>query len=295
MLSILIPIYNQDVRPLVYTLSKQCNKLRINHQILCFDDGSEQKYKEMNHELAFKIDINYTEMTENLGRSRIRNWLGKAAYFKYLLFLDGDSIVKSKDFIKNYLDNLDQAQIIYGGRTYGPNKPKAKKKILHWKYGTKREALPARKRKRDPWLNFQSNNFLITEELFTQFSFDESFSSYGYEDLHYAGLLKKSGISIGHIDNPVIHGGLEVNTVFLNKTENAIENLANIYKQDATFATRLTRSYTFLSKYGLLKSFERVYRKIEEKIHNNLLSQNPSISLFNLWKLHIFSKKLEKE
>ncbi len=101
MLSILIPIYNQDVRPLVYTLSKQCNKLKIRHQILCFDDFSDQKYKDLNKELAFKIDINYTEIPENLGRSRIRNWLGKAAYFEYLLFLDGDTVVKSKDFIKN--------------------------------------------------------------------------------------------------------------------------------------------------------------------------------------------------
>ena len=88
MLSILIPIFNKDVRPLVYSLAKQCIKANINYQILCFDDKSEDKWKEKNSELASKININYTELSENLGRSRIRNWLGKAAYFEYLLFLD---------------------------------------------------------------------------------------------------------------------------------------------------------------------------------------------------------------
>ena len=93
----------------------------------------------MNKELAFKIDINYTEIPENLGRSRIRNWLGKAAYFEYLLFLDGDSVIKSKDFIKKYIDHAIEDTVIYGGRNYQPNKPKSKKKILHWKYGSKKE------------------------------------------------------------------------------------------------------------------------------------------------------------
>ncbi|MFZ1582371.1 MAG: glycosyltransferase [Saprospiraceae bacterium] len=120
MLSIVIPIFNQDIRPLVFTLMKQCNKLNINYQILCFDDCSDQKYKDMNQELAFKINVNYTEMTENLGRSKIRNWLGKAAYFDYILFLDGDSTVKNKDFIKNYINLVQPDQVIYGGRQYYP-------------------------------------------------------------------------------------------------------------------------------------------------------------------------------
>src|SRR5690606_12962130 len=135
-LSILIPVYNQDVRKLVYTLAKQCQKLNINYQILCFDDGSEEKYKIKNKELAFKMNINYTELSENLGRSRIRNWLGKAAYFEYLLFLDGDSQVKDKFFIKKYMDSLPSAAVIYGGRVYAKRKPARIQKILHWKYGT---------------------------------------------------------------------------------------------------------------------------------------------------------------
>ncbi len=292
MLSIVIPIFNQDVRPLVYTLMKQCNKLNINYQILCFDDCSDQKYKDMNQELAFKINVNYTEMTENLGRSKIRNWLGKAAYFDYILFLDGDSTVKNKDFIKNYISLVQPDQVIYGGRQYYPKKPRAKKKILHWKYGTKREALSAKKRKKDPYLNFQSNNFLIPEKIFKQHHFDEKIVGYGYEDLMYAYQLQKSGIQIQHIDNPVIHDGLELNNVFINKTKNAVSNLAILYKSGKLPSTRLTQMYENLKQYNLIQAFNWVYKKKEKNIEKNMLSDDPSITLFNAWKLHLLIKDL---
>lgn len=294
MLSIVIPIYNQDVRPLVMTLMKQCNKLNINYQILCFDDMSEQKYKDMNKELAFRINVNYTEMTENLGRSKIRNWLGKAAFFDYILFLDGDSTVKNKDFIKNYMDHLPTEAVIYGGRKYAPKKPRAKKKILHWKYGSKREALPAKKRKKDPYLNFQSNNFLIPEKIFKNHLFDDRVNGYGYEDLLYAFDLQKAGIPVWHIDNPVIHDGLEMNHIFIQKTENAIKNLVTLYKENKIPGTRLIKSYEKLKNYNLLNSFAWTYKKMEDKIKESIMSDKPSIIYFNTWKLKLFIDYIAK-
>lgn len=301
MLSIVIPIYNQDVRPLVYTLMKQCNKLEIAYQILCFDDCSEQKYKDLNNELAHKIHVNYTEMSENLGRSRIRNWLGKAAYYEYVLFLDGDSTVKSKDFIKNYIKNLPFDGVICGGRDYAPGKPRSKKKILHWKYGRTRESLTAKKRNRDPWLNFHSNNFLIPEKIFRENLFDEKVTGYGYEDLLYGHRLTEKGIKIWHIDNPVRHDGIEINTDFLKKTENAVTNLAKLHVEKKIPPTRLVKSYLSMSRWGVEKYFEKLCDHNKQKITQNLLSENPSIVLFNLWKLRLFAaainhspKKLKK-
>jgi hypothetical protein len=288
MLSILIPIYNQDVRQLVQTLSKQCNKLNINYQILCFDDKSDEKYRNLNKELAFKININYTEMPENLGRSRIRNWLGKAAFFEYLLFLDGDSVVKSSQFIKNYISHAQPNAVIYGGRVYDKNKPKSLKKILHWKYGTTRESLKSNQRQKEPYLNFQSNNFLIPETLFKKHLFDEKVIGYGYEDLLYAFQLQKSGIPIVHLDNAIVHTGLETTNVFVKKTENAIANLVRMYKIDQTLDTRLIRWYLRLDRYRIVNIFEWLYKRYKIKIWKNLTSSNPHIALFNLYKLHLF-------
>jgi len=292
MLSIAIPIYNQDVRSLAYTLAKQCAKAGISYQILCFDDGSSLKFKEVNRELGSKMHINYTEMPENLGRSRIRNWLGKLAGFEYILFLDGDSAVKSKDFISTYIKQIPTQSVIYGGRTYQHRKP-ARKKILHWKYGRERESLPARKRNKHPYLNFQSNNFLIPSVVFQEFNFEESVTGYGYEDLLYAQKLKERGIEIRHIQNPVLHDGLETNTVFLSKTKKAIENLALLYQQKSLTETRLTNIYAILERQGLLPFAQTLLTKLQPKLEANNLSENPGIFFFNLWKLSLFIKCMQ--
>lgn len=294
MLSIVIPIYNQDVRPLVYTLMKQCNKLDIMYQILCFDDCSDQKYRDLNNELAHKIHVNYTEMTENLGRSRIRNWLGKAAYYDYVLFLDGDSAVKSRDFIKNYVKLLPFDGVICGGRDYAPGKPRSKKKLLHWKYGRKRESLPAKKRNKDPWLNFHSNNFMIPEKIFRENLFDEKVTGYGYEDLLYAHRLAEKGIRIWHTDNPVRHEGIESTTEFLKKNRHATENLAKLYHDKKIPPTRLINTYLKLKNWGMVMWFEKMYGKYEQRINQNLVSENPSVTLFNVWKLHLFIENITK-
>ncbi len=291
MLSILIPVYNQDVRRLAYSLANQCTKLNINYQILCFDDGSDVKYKQKNGELAFKMNINYTELPENLGRSKIRNWLGKSAYFEYLLFLDGDSGVRDKNFIKKYIENLPCQGLIYGGRMYQKKKPAKTNKILHWKYGMTREAMKAKKRRRDPYLNFQSNNFIIPASVFEKLPFRENVEGYGYEDLQYADVLKKAGVSIFHIDNPVYHEGLEINTKFIQKTKKSIENLIFLEKKKQIPETRLLRFYNTLSYYGLISLFKKVFNFFRPNIEKNMVSSRPSVTLFNLWKLYLYIQK----
>lgn len=293
MLSILIPIYNQDVTKLVTTLVKQCNKAGIRYQILCFDDGSTEKYKKINQHLAHTINVNYTELQENLGRSRIRNWLGKAAYFEYLLFLDGDSKITSNNFIKAYIQSLEKDTVISGGRIYSKSKPRSAKKMLHWKYGTSRESLKAKKRNRQPYLNFHSNNFVIPAHIFAKYPFDQSVKGYGYEDTLYAERLKNDNIRIKHIDNPTVHTGLETNDVFIKKTINAIDNLATLYKSSKLKETRLIKHYEFLNDYELWGLFERLYHFRGQKIEADLQSDNPSITNFNLWKLYTFGQKLK--
>ncbi len=275
----------------MYTLARQCSKVGIPYQILCFDDGSQQKFKELNRELGEKMHINYTEMPENLGRSRIRNWLGKLARFDYILFLDGDSTIKSANFIKTYLNLLPTSAVIYGGRAYSLRKP-AKKKRLHWEYGRKREALPAGKRAKQPYLTFQSNNFLVPSQVFLELPFDNAVEGYGYEDLLYAEELRKKGISVQHIHNPVIHDGLETNAVFLKKTQQAMENLAKLYRDRKLPATRLTLAYERLSRLHLAPLLMQLMTRYAKNIQANLSSEKPSIFLFNLWKMHTFIQNL---
>jgi hypothetical protein len=237
------------------------------------------------------MNINYTEMPENLGRSKIRNWLGKSAYFEYLLFLDGDSGIRDKQFIKKYLEALPYEGVIYGGRSYQKKKPARVKKVLHWKYGKTREALPAHKRKKEPYLNFQSNNFLVPADVFQQNFFLENVEGYGYEDLQYAFMLEKKGIPIRHIDNPVYHDGLEDNKVFLQKTRKSVDNLLMLEKKQQLPKTRLLLFSEKLQTLGLDKIVYRLIDSQLPRIEKQLMSSNPSVVLFNLWKWHLYRQK----
>ena len=103
MLSILIPVFNNKVVKLVKELHDQCVRAKIKFEILVFDDGSREKIKQENKALNGIFGVNYLELSENIGRSRIRNKLAKTAGFPYLLYLDADSKINSRKFIKNYI------------------------------------------------------------------------------------------------------------------------------------------------------------------------------------------------
>ena len=295
MISILIPVYNQNAVSLVKSIKDECEELDIEYQIMVFDDHSNEETKAQNRELGHEFGVNYLELSENLGRARIRNRLARMARHKFLLFLDGDSGVGRKDFIKTYLDQIDNAEVIYGGRVYQKNKPKDAKKVLHWKYGRKREALPLKKRLLDPYLNFQSNNFLISAWLFSKLKFDEAVEGYGYEDLLFAQKIKDLGGGILHIDNPVIHLGLEDAEDFIGKTKNAISNLARLNTSGKLQHTRLTAFYKKMKSLGIKDLLVRYYEGSKSSIHKNLTSASPSIRKFNLMKLAEYDRVIKSD
>jgi len=293
MISILIPVYNQNAVPLVKALKDQCEGLDIQYQIMVFDDLSNDETRKQNSELGHEFGVNYLELSENLGRARIRNRLARMARFKHLLFIDGDSGMVKDDYVKCYLDQIDNAEIVYGGRIYQKKKPNDSSLVLHWKYGKTREALPLKKRLLDPYLNFQSNNFMISAWLFGKLKFDEAVEGYGYEDLLFAEKIRNVDAGILHIDNPVIHLGLESAKDFIEKTKNAIKNLAKLNAADELQNTRLTKYYEKMKGYGLKNFLVKYYRSNQKDIIKNLTSGSPSIWKFSLMKLGEYDGEVE--
>jgi glycosyltransferase involved in cell wall biosynthesis len=292
MISILIPVFNQNAVSLVKTLKEQCEALDVPYQIMVFDDLSNEATRNQNKALGHEFGVNYLELSENIGRARIRNRLARMARFKHLLFIDGDSGIVRDDYVKSYLDQIEKAQVIYGGRIYQEKRPDDPTKILHWKYGKTREALPLKKRLMDPYLNFQSNNFMISAWLFGKLKFDEKVEGYGYEDLLFAQKIKEVNAGIMHIDNPVIHLGLEPAEEFIEKTKNAIRNLAKLNASGKLLDTRLTRYYQKMKGLALKNSLVKYYHANREGILKNLMSKNPSIRKFSLMKLAEYDQEM---
>ena len=241
MISICIPVYNLDVRQLCEELDKQAKA--VSAEIILIDDGSDMQYRELNRELI-SGDIHYHELEENIGRSRIRNLFAGYAKYEHLLFMDCDSVIISESFLSDYSLALSAHpdHIICGGRIYDPVPPQRNRR-LHWKYGTRKESQPVEARKKDPNRSFMTNNFLIPLGILKDIPFNENLRMYGHEDSLFGYELAGKGHEIVHIDNPVLHGELQTNREFVDKTREAVQNLVfvtGILKNDPGFAESIT-------------------------------------------------------
>lgn len=274
-LSVLIPVYNFDVRNLVETLRSQCRTAQIDYEIICIDDNSKESFRKSNEVLKALSDITWIENEKNKGRSAIRNQLSEIARYPFMIFLDCDSTVDQKEFIQNYLQHLPTDKVLVGGRRY-ENSPSSPACYLHWLYGSKREQRSE--------AGFQSNNFLIPKSLFQIIRFDEKILRYGHEDTIFGNELLAQQIPVVRINNPVIHSGLEDAATFLRKQEIAIENLISLEKENR-IDTKLQRTIGFIRKLGLPPLLLRLYHSQKDRLKKKLLGPKPSLLVLDLYKI----------
>lgn len=293
-LSILIPVYNYEIAPLVISLEKQTKKLDIPYEIRCYDDGSDLWYKKRNRRVDWKDFLVYSELKENIGRSKIRNLLADDAVFDSLLFIDCDSKVLNDDFIEQYLVKAFSNDVVFGGTEYALELDNPEHS-LRWKYGRKREVKSSQYRKINPYENVTLNNLFVTKEVFNRCRLDESIVTYGHEDTKFAYSLRNLSIPIAHIDNPVEHIGLEPNHIYLDKTIEGVRNLLKISKENIGHETRLYKSYMFLKKTFLAPSYRFFYGMFKKHIETNLTSKNPILFYFDLYKLNLILLEDEKK
>lgn len=278
---------------LIDELLDQCIKAKINFEIICLDDCSKELYKLHNGVINSKFGVNYVELSENLGRSKIRNRMVSLARYDWLLFLDADSKIPNKKFIKNYVSLIDFPAVYVGGTVYSKKKPKSADKLLHWYYGKKREVNRISKRNQNPALFFHSNNFLIHHSIIKKYPFAVSLQGYGYEDLLLGKRLTEGNVHVKHISNPIRHTGIKSFDAFLDDQKNALRNLADLYTSSDPLETRLTTFRKTLSKSGLLGLFIRLIKRKEEGLVLNLRKHPNQLFRLDLLKLLYFEERLQ--
>lgn len=292
MISVLIPVYNTNVRALVNRVQHLLEASVQDYQIIVIDDGSDDPIsKAENHQLHELINVSYIESSENVGRSRIRNKLMKLARYENLIFLDCDVRIDNEDFISNYLKHFDKP-VVCGGIDYDQKSPEAGH-LLHWKIGRQKEALSAKKRNKTfPPILFTAN-FMVKADVLNSSYFDENIEGYGYEDVAWAYDLFRKQIKIFHIDNPVVHTGLSDNASFLTKTKQALQNLTMLSDQGKIGKTPLIKYVTLVDKLPL---FRRLFIASEKQMENKLLNAKGGSILFDLWKIaHLLQIQSVKE
>lgn len=290
MISILIPVYEENCIHLVNDLREQAKKLLEDFEILVFDDGSPTR-REENRPLACMKEVVYHELSSNVGRSAIRNLLANRAKGDKLLFVDCDSKVVRDDFLDKYLYEIDTADVLIGGTVYCSKSKVPKTCELHWKYGTKVECNKTGK-KTD---TFQANNFFIKKAVFEKVKFDERIKGYGHEDTLFGKELQKAGFAIRSIDNPVEHSGLKNFENFMASTETAVRNMRAIMRNnefsDLVGDIRLIKAYKKLEKFGLGGLYSEFFKMTKQSFLSLLRSKNPNLRLFDLYKLGIFCER----
>ena len=291
MLSILIPVYNYNVYPLVLELQKQCIDCGIAFEILCQDDASQSSLNAFNENVNAVSNCSFISLKKNLAHRENRNSLAEQAKFDYLLFIDGDSIIIHDNFIKKYIDNLQDFDIVYGGRLH-PEKCPFDNQKLRWKYGRFIEDKSAENRKRKPYQSLLFNNTLIKKECFNKVKFDKDIKKYGHDDTQLSYQLSLLKSKINHIENPVEHGDIDTNLIYLKKTKEALENLISLYEEakiDIEFV-RLIQLYHFLKRTKLSLLISKLFPLFENLLLKNLKGKNPSLLIFNVFRVGFICK-----
>jgi glycosyltransferase involved in cell wall biosynthesis len=286
MLSILIPVYNYNVYPLVAELHKQCSNCEINFEILCQDDASQSSLNVFNENVNALSNCNFIALKENLAHRENRNSLAEQAKYDFLLFIDGDSIIIRSDYIKKYIVNLNGFDIVYGGRLH-PEKCPSDNQKLRWKYGKFIEDKSAENRKKKVYESLLFNNTVIKKDCFNKVKFDRNIKKYGHDDTQLSYQLSLLQAKVNHIENSVEHGDIDTNLDYLNKTKDSLENLILLYEEqkiDINFV-RLLELYHFFKITKATRLTSKIYGIFKKPLLKNLTGNNPNLFLFNLFRI----------
>lgn len=284
-LSILIPTYNHDCTKLVRDLSEQMPQ---EAEIIVGDDGStDATVRQTLQEIDGMPQCRLWIAPCNLGRSAIRNKLAQMAQGEWLVFIDSDAEVDQTNYIDKYLQNRT-ADIVVGG-TSSPRVCPSPSVSLRYRYeSTFWKRHTANQRNLHPYASFTAFNFMIRREVFMKIGFDESCSKYGHEDTLLGQELKRKGVSIMHIDNPLIHCGLESNQVYLRKTEESLSALLELADKLAD-TSQLLKVHGKIRRLHLATPVMLFHRMFGPAIKRNLCSQHPNLHLFNIYKLGAYT------
>lgn len=283
MLSIVIPTYNCPCVALVNELVRQIDTAQIEAEIVVIDDAStDQSALAANEILASTKYCRYIKLTENLSIAKVRNRLFAEAKYKYVLSLDSDVFPVRNDFIIKYLEAAQNADVVRGGWLYRLDGPQ-KVCPLRYKYGVRHEVVSVEERRKNPYAQFIAASYLVNRETTRNILFNDSYGRYGF-DAYFGAQLELAQVKVAHIDNPVYHDDRDSSERFIAKTRLAIENL--IFNADSLGShSRLLNFYHKVERWHLTWLPRLIYTYLHSPIERQLCSNNPSISLFTLYKL----------
>lgn len=284
LLSVLIPVYQQQPHALLEALKAQITETGVAAEVLVLDDSAEAAAFSWHADYTGRHDLRILSFSENLGRSAARNRLMDEAKGDYLHFLDGDMQLPEA-FLATLLPLLHEDVLLCGGIASVADGNSS----LRARYSRKVEEKSAITRNQHPYRSFTAANFCMPAMWKTQHRFPEPHAGYGHEDTHFGLQLLEAKRKVVHIDCAALHTGFDADEVFVAKSREAVKNLVRLYYQDALFQRhageiRLIRSWQLAQTTGLVFFLTLFLAWME----GYLKAGKGSLKLFSVYKLALF-------
>ena len=289
MISILIPCFDYNAYPLVSVLEKQALMLKIDFEIICIDDGSFSSKNDLNQKINLLTNSKFIESKKNIGRINNRLLLAEKSQYKWLIFLDVDTLPNEDNFLKNYIEQLNRGTLIIGGCIY--KKPENENFSLRYKFGKFREEIKSDIRNKNPYKYISSCNFMCKRNVLIDVLSSINTISYG-NDYVFGSLVKKMGIYIKHIDNPVLIDKIDENQIFIKKTHDGLDNLISSYNNKIIekHSISILKAYIILDNLLMKNIFIKITDLFKNLLNRNLHSKDPNLFLFDLYRLNYLCK-----
>ena len=255
----------------------------FHYEIIVADDGSEQpETVEANKAIGSLPHCRYVIREHNSGSAATRNFLATQSQYDWVLFLDADMEIPGMDYIMRYLP-CDQADVINGGIKVGASWETHRHNL---RYLYEKDAEPrhtADKRQTAGFKEFRSTNFLIRRAVILAHPFDERFKKSGYEDVYLGKTLQEAGVTIQHIDNPLILSDFEDNKDFIRKTERNLTTLFLFRKELKGYSRLIDIPHHWSSL--LIRGWHFLFGHLERQV---LTSAHPRLWLYTLYRIGYF-------
>ena len=284
--SILIPNYNNVCVGLVTVLQRQAEALGIDYEIVVADDASPQAETIRENEAINALPhCRYIVKEQNSGSAATRNFLGELSRYPWLLFMDCDIVIPDDRFLERYVADEHEG-VVNGGIAITDDESLCHN--LRWLYEKAAEpAHSAERRQANRYHEFRSTNFMIEREVFMGCRFDERFTRSGYEDVLFGKMLKQQGVSVTHIDNPVMMTEFESNPDYVRKIERSMQTLYTFRDELRGYSRILTfdQGIHIGAVRGMIRLWHRLFRGWERR---NLCGEKPWLKLFNIYRLGFY-------
>jgi len=262
----------------------------LKFEIIVADDGSDdiQTIKE-NERINEMINCRYVVRSNNIGRAAIRNLLGSMASFDWLLFLDSDVIIENTSFIINYLNAPEKYPVVYGGVKIGIDTAHSTIKG-NLRYMYEKQCEPhhsARLRASKPYRSFRTTNFMIMKEAFAKCQFDNTITTYGYEDVLFGKHLCDNKIDIMHIDNPVTYTEYDSNKDYMAKTEESLRTLDSLYDELKDYSG-IIKLCSYIHRFRAAWLVKKLFLIMSNDWKRRLESEHPSLLIYKMYKIGYF-------